>query len=114
MTPSKRQRRCDSGALAFRRSSAANQTQAFCKEAVTWKHLAHPNVLPLLGITVTPFQLISNWVSGGNLLEYIQGHPDADRHALVSAHPVAITRPSDRTASFVTLLKASATSIPAT
>ena len=60
-----------------------NEAQMFCKEAVTWKRLAHPNVLPLLGITITPLQLVSNWVSGGNLLGYIKEHPDADLLKLV-------------------------------
>ena len=57
----------------------ANQTQEFRRGTVTWKHLAHPNVLPLLGITIDHCQLISNWVVGGNLPEYIQKHPDADK-----------------------------------
>lgn len=48
-----------------------------------WKHLKHPNILPLLGVTTTPFQLVSNWVSGGDLPEYIEKHPDGDRRRLV-------------------------------
>ena len=44
-----------------------------------WKHLRHPNVLPLLGVTMTPkFQLISNWMSGGDLPGYIEKNPDGD------------------------------------
>jgi len=53
-----------------------------------WKRLAHPNILPLLGITVTPMQLISDWISGGELLGYIKTHPDADRLRLVGVPPV--------------------------
>ena len=26
--------------------------QRFCKEAIRWKALNHPNVLPLLGVTI--------------------------------------------------------------
>ena len=48
-----------------------------------WKRLTHPNILPLLGITFTPLQLISNWMPAGDLPEYIQGHPGADRLELV-------------------------------
>jgi len=48
-----------------------------------WKHLTHPNVLPLLGVTITPLQLISNWMSGGHLPNYLENHPDADRLGLV-------------------------------
>ena len=61
----------------------ANQTQELCKEAVTRKHLVHPNVLPLLGVTIDNYQLILKWVFGGNLPEYIQKYPDADKLRLV-------------------------------
>ena len=53
-----------------------------------WKHLTHPNVLPLLGVTITPPQLISNWMSGGDLPEYIKKHSDTDRLRLVGIPPV--------------------------
>ena len=56
-----------------------------------WKHLTHPNILSLLGVTVTPFQLISNWMSGGDLLGYIEKNPNADRLELVGVPPIAIT-----------------------
>lgn len=69
-----------------------NGTQTFCREAVVWKRLTHPNVLPLLGITLTPFQFISNWISGGNLLQYVQKHPDADQLRLVSALSIFIVQ----------------------
>jgi len=54
-----------------------------------WKHLKHPNIVPLLGVTLVPFQLISNWMSGGDLPEYIKMRPDADRLGLVGVPPVA-------------------------
>jgi len=53
-----------------------------------WKRLKHPNIVPLLGITITSFQLISNWMSGGSLPEYIKKHSDADRIRLVGVLPV--------------------------
>ena len=53
-----------------------------------WKHLMHPNIVPLLGVTITPFQLISDWMPGGDLLEHIRKNPDADRLGLVSVGPV--------------------------
>ena len=56
--------------------------QLFCHEVVMWKRLTHPNVLPLLGITLDPPQLILSWMPGGDLLEFIK-NPDADRVALV-------------------------------
>ena len=54
-----------------------------------WKHLSHPNILSLLGVTITPFQLISNWMSGGDLPGYIKKNPTADRLKLVGVPPVA-------------------------
>jgi serine/threonine protein kinase len=48
-----------------------------------WKYMIHPNVLPLLGITTDPLQLVSDWMSGGDLPRYIKHYPDADRLRLV-------------------------------
>ncbi|KAF9644746.1 kinase-like protein [Thelephora ganbajun] len=58
--------------------------QAFCQEAVVRKRLAHPNIVPLLGITITPFHLISDWMSGGDLPEHIKNNSNADRIGLLS------------------------------
>jgi len=52
-----------------------------------WKRLTHPNVLPLLGITLDPFQFISNRMSGGDLLEYLNKNPHIDRLGLVGVPP---------------------------
>jgi len=48
-----------------------------------WKHARHPNIVPFLGVTSTPLQLVSNWMPGGNVMEYIKEHPGANRLALV-------------------------------
>jgi hypothetical protein len=55
-----------------------------------WKHLTHPNILPLLGVTIDDFdfRLISSWMPGGHLLSYIKNNPDADRLDLVGVPPV--------------------------
>ena len=50
-----------------------------------WKHLDHPNILPLLGVTLSPHQLISSWMPGGNLRKYVRANPGADRLKLVRA-----------------------------
>ena len=55
-----------------------------------WKRLTHPNTLPLLGITISPFQLISNWMPGGDLPEYIRKNPDVDRLGLVRVIPIVV------------------------
>lgn len=67
----------------FSYSPPLTKLKAFCQEAVMWKRLADPNILPLLGVTLTPLQLISDWMPGGDLPEYIKKHPDADRLDLV-------------------------------
>ena len=52
-----------------------------------WKRLEHKNIVPLLVITTSPLQLISEWMSGGHLTEYIGSYPDANRLNLVSVPP---------------------------
>ena len=65
-------------------SHGSRVSQAFCQEAAIWKRVVHPNVVPLLGITISPrLQLISDWMSGGDLPGYIMRYPDADRLGLV-------------------------------
>jgi len=58
----------------------------FCKEVVTWKTLRHPNVLPLLGVTMsgTQFAMVSEWMPNGNINQFITVYRDANRFNLVS------------------------------
>jgi serine/threonine protein kinase len=56
-----------------------------------WKRLEHPNVVPLLGITPAPLQLISEWMPGGGLPEYIKKTPNADRLGLVRFFRLFVT-----------------------
>ena len=49
-----------------------------------WKRLEHRNIVPFLGITPNPLQLISEWMPGGDLTEYIKNYPSADRLKLAS------------------------------
>ena len=62
-------------------------SQTFREEAVTWKYLDHPNVLRFQGVTTKPLQIISDWMPGGTLPEYIKKNPGADRIQLVGAAP---------------------------
>ena len=55
----------------------------FCEEAVMWKRLRHPNIVPFIGITRDPMQLVSEWMPNGTLTRYINTHPTADRICLV-------------------------------
>ena len=78
-----------------------------------WKYMIHPNVLPLLGITTDPFQLVSAWMSGGDLSQYTRLHPDADRLRLVCTRYIACL-PRLLQLRCMKLRKAYSTYIPAT
>lgn len=53
---------------------------------MTWRILRHPNVLPLLGVTMIDhrFVMVSQWMKNGNVNEFLKNNPDADRLELVS------------------------------
>ncbi|KAF9645013.1 kinase-like protein [Thelephora ganbajun] len=57
----------------------------FCKEVVMWKALRHPNVLPLIGVTMTEtrFAMVSDWMANGNINDFVKAHPDVDRLGLL-------------------------------
>ena len=55
-----------------------------CREALIWKRLIHPNIVPFRGATISPLQIMSEWMSGGDLTTYINLNPDVNRVALVS------------------------------
>jgi len=46
--------------------------------------LAHPNILPLLGVDTASLQFVSEWMPGGNLPDCIEGHSGPDRLGLLS------------------------------
>lgn len=58
-----------------------------------WKRLSHPNILPLLGITITPLQLVSNLMSW-DLPNHIKKRPEADLLALVGVLSVVLLQSS--------------------
>jgi serine/threonine protein kinase len=51
-----------------------------------WKALRHPNVLSLLGVIMseTQFAMVSEWMSNGNINEFVKEHLNANRFELVS------------------------------
>lgn len=55
-----------------------------------WKYLGHQNIVPFLGVTSTPLQLISDWMPGGNLTGYIEEYPSVDRLDLVGVPRVVL------------------------
>ena len=58
--------------------------KALCKEAVIWKNLDHPNIVPFKGVTLQPPQLVSEWMPGGHLHEYIKNNHRANLIGLAS------------------------------
>ena len=50
-----------------------------------WKTLRHPNVLPLIGVTMTEirFEIVSEWMVNGNINDFVKARPDVDRLGLV-------------------------------
>ena len=51
-----------------------------------WKSLQHPNVLPLVGVTMSGshFAMVSEWMVNGSICEFLKGNPSANRLELVS------------------------------
>ncbi|KAF9644930.1 kinase-like protein, partial [Thelephora ganbajun] len=60
-------------------------TSRFCKEVVTWKILRHPNVLPLLGVTMGNyhFAMASEWMANGNINEFVKANRGVNRLELL-------------------------------
>ena len=60
--------------------------QKLCREAIAWKYLQHPNILPLLGVTLAErqFAMVSEWMEDGNISDFIRENPDVNRNELVS------------------------------
>ena len=44
--------------------------------AIWLKRLSHPNIVPYIGATVDPLQLVMEWMPDRNLAEYLQEHPE--------------------------------------
>jgi len=58
--------------------------QSFSKEAVIWRRLRHPNIIPFIGVTTDPLQIISEWTPNRTLTESVQANPGMNRISLVS------------------------------
>lgn len=59
---------------------------------VAWKHLRHPNVLPLLGVNLEPnrYAMVFEWMENGNINEFTQKHKEVNRVQLVSARVAVV------------------------
>lgn len=63
---------------------------------MAWKHLRHPNILPLIGATVRDHELrlISEWVDQGDITDYVsrKENLEVNRIELVSRGPLSPVR----------------------
>jgi serine/threonine protein kinase len=62
--------------------------QAFCREALSWRQLRHPHIVPFLGLDAdshAPYLcMVSPCMVGGNVLQYVKNHkPNVDVIGLV-------------------------------
>ena len=68
-------------------------SQKLCREVVFWKHLSHPNIFPLLGISMSadpyPFLILSEWMPNGNVMQYARSNPEANRLRMVGPPAVS-------------------------
>lgn len=68
--------------------------QRFCREVITWKHLSHPNILPLLGVSISPdthcLRILTEWMTNGNVMWYARTNPEANRLQLVSPFAISL------------------------
>ena len=48
-----------------------------------WKRLSHPYIVPFVGVTMDPLQIVTKWMLNGTLTEFIEENPGADRITLV-------------------------------
>ena len=60
-------------------------SQRLAKEVVGWKWLRHENILPFVGVTLTPstFSVVSAWMENGNIMSFIKVTPDQNPFTLV-------------------------------
>ncbi|KAF8917245.1 kinase-like domain-containing protein [Mucidula mucida] len=63
-------------------NSRQDLLKAFCQEALVWKQLRHPNILPFLGVSKDLFRpsycLISPWMENGNIVAFLDRNPSLD------------------------------------
>ncbi|KAJ7084501.1 kinase-like domain-containing protein [Mycena crocata] len=71
----------------FRKSDVKKALKAFGYEAVIWRQLCHPNVLPFFGIYDLQGRLclVSPWMENGDLVEFLKNNPwqDIDHPSLI-------------------------------
>ncbi|KAJ3930576.1 MAG: kinase-like domain-containing protein, partial [Lentinula lateritia] len=60
----------------------------FCNEALLWRQLKHPNILPLLGVNEEIFSpsfcLVSPWMANKDIITYLKANPTHSRHNVLT------------------------------
>ena len=73
----------------------------FHKEAIMWKSLHHPNVVPLVGVSKDwfgyKFAMVSEWMANGRINNFVEAHEDVNRFKLVCKSPRSLIAQGDVT-----------------
>lgn len=71
------------GVKVFRVTQTGDEykIKRYYKEITIWKRLDHPNVVPTLGAepSFAEFCVVAPWMPGGDLLQFLNRHPEANR-----------------------------------
>ncbi|TDL23881.1 kinase-like protein [Rickenella mellea] len=73
----------------YKQSLREKVLKEFSHEAVIWRQLKHPNILPFYGVFkgdehFDRLCLVSPWMDAGNVIDYLNNHPEASRLSLLS------------------------------
>ncbi|TDL21795.1 kinase-like protein [Rickenella mellea] len=73
----------------YKHSIREKALKEFSHEAVIWRQLKHPNILPFYGVFTGDEHfdrlcLVSPWMDAGNAIDYLNVHPDGNRLSLLS------------------------------
>ncbi|TDL24385.1 kinase-like protein [Rickenella mellea] len=72
----------------FQKSPQEKALNEFAREAVIWRQLRHPNILPFYGVFkgdehFDRLCLVSPWMDEGNVMEYLSKHVESNRISLL-------------------------------
>ncbi|KAJ6501178.1 kinase-like domain-containing protein, partial [Mycena vitilis] len=69
----------------FRDADIEAILKEFGQEALIWRQLCHPNLLPFFGVYYLDNRLclISPWMENGNIMEFLRAQPNTDRLSLI-------------------------------
>ncbi|KAJ6530242.1 hypothetical protein B0H19DRAFT_967732 [Mycena capillaripes] len=70
----------------FQASDAQAVLKEFSREALIWRQLCHPNLLPFFGLYHLDDRLclVSPWMVNGNVVEFLRKEPNTNRFSLAS------------------------------